>query len=73
MKDVQKILNKKRMTIISWNVGGASVSSSPAFTNTGDDARVPEGYLKISSTEIWRNKIHFLSSLLSFQSKQTFS
>jgi hypothetical protein len=27
-------------------VGGASVFSSPAFTNTGDDARVPEGYLR---------------------------
>jgi hypothetical protein len=38
-----------------WNVGGAS----PAFTNTDDDARVPEDDLKKSNTKVLRNKIHF--------------
>jgi hypothetical protein len=42
----------------------ASGSSSPTFTNTGDDARVPEGYLKKSSTEYDEIKYIFFSFLI---------
>jgi hypothetical protein len=49
----------------SKTLDGSSGSLSPMSNNTGGDARVPQGELKKSRTEVWREKYLFFTFRIS--------
>jgi hypothetical protein len=60
----QKMGIEKR-SISSWNAGRSFVSPSPASSNTGGNAWVPEDDLNESNIEIWQDNDLFHSFIIS--------